>query len=220
MKWKARSFDRLAGVYHALEWIAFGRGLERARFCHIESLQACHRVLILGEGDGRYLARLLRRFPKLRIECLDGSRAMLARAEAGLTEVERRQVVFRHGDARTAEFGAVEFDAVVTLFFLDCFSEAEVAGLVERVGRALRPEARWMWADFALPERGWRRWRAALWVSGLYGFFRWRTELNVRCLPPSESLLREAGWCLREQRSWQAGLLRSAVYERQSDQRI
>ena len=161
MKPTVRSFDRLAGVYQALEWIAFGRGLERARFCHIESLRACRRVLILGEGDGRYLARLLRRFPELRIECLDGSRAMLARAEAGLTEVERRQVVFRHVDARTAEFGAGEFDAVVTLFFLDCFSEAEVAKLVERVGRALRPAACWVWADFAIPERGWRRWRAA-----------------------------------------------------------
>ncbi len=214
MKAESRSFDRLAAVYGALEWLAFGSGLETARFWHLESLRGCRRVLILGEGDGRYLARLVRRFPEMVVKCLDGSAAMLERAAARLTEAERRRVVFLHGDARTTEFGAEEFDAVVTLFFLDCFTGADARSVVERAGRALRPTARWVWADFAIPARGWRRRRAELWVGGLYVFFRWWTGLGARRLPPSETLLREAGWTMRLEKSAQAGLLRSAVYER------
>jgi ubiquinone/menaquinone biosynthesis C-methylase UbiE len=214
MKPIAKSFDGLARVYLGLERLAFGSDLEAARFCHLESLRGCGRVLILGEGDGRYLTRLVRRFPDLRVECLDGSAAMLGRAAARLTEEERLRVVFRQADARLAELGEGKFDAVVTLFFLDCFTGLEVRGLVERVGRALRSRAVWVWSDFAIPTSGWRRWRAELWVGGLYGVFRWRTGLTARRLPPSEALLRAAGWTAVVEKNRQAGLLRSVVYER------
>jgi len=152
-------FDGLASAYVWLERLAFGRDLESARFSHLDHLQGCHRVLVLGEGDGRFLAQLVRRFPAMRIECLDASSAMLAKAEGRLSAEDRARVNFRQEDALLAQFGKDEYDAVVTLFFLDCFSAEEVAGLIGRIRTALRDDARWLWADFALPHRGWRRWR-------------------------------------------------------------
>ena len=214
MKPDRRSFDRLSGVYRVLEWLAFGADLERTRFGLLDSLRECRRVLVLGEGDGRFLARLVRRFPEISVDCLDSSAGMLARARARLTLEEQARVNFRLHDVRTAELGTGNFDAVVTLFFLDCFTEAEVTTLVARITTALRPDARWLWADFALPARGWRRWRAQVWVGGLYGFFRWQTELTARRLPPTEALLRAAGFAVCAERSLQAGLLRSAVFTR------
>ena len=61
------NFDRLAGIYRLLEFLAFGRDLERARFRLLETLAECHSVLVLGEGDGRCLARLARVAPEARI---------------------------------------------------------------------------------------------------------------------------------------------------------
>jgi len=208
------SFDRLAFAYEWLEWIAFGSELETARFCHLDHLRDCQRALILGEGDGRFLERLVRRFPALRVDCVDASGAMLAKAKGRLTVEERRRVTFRHEDALSAEFDPGVYDAVVTMFFLDCFSTDELQGLIDRVTAALQEDASWLCADFALPLRGWRRWRAALWLRGMYLFFQWQTQLSARRLPPMEGLLRSAGWEVQSRKTLQADLLCSAVFKR------
>ena len=78
----AANFDPLARLYRALEYLAFGGDLERARFCLLDHLAGRRSILILGEGDGRCLARLLPLAPEARIHCLDASPAMLARAGA------------------------------------------------------------------------------------------------------------------------------------------
>ena len=207
------NFDSLASAYHWLEWLAFGADLETARFCHLEHLRGCRRVLVLGEGDGRFLAQLVRRFPEVCVDCVDASGAMLAQVNARLQEDERHRVTFRQEDVLTAQFETRAYDAVVTLFFLDCFSLEEVARLVDRVQPALCKNACWLWADFALPPRGWRHWRAAIWLRSLYLFFRWQTALAAQELPPAEELLLQAGFELCAEKTLQAGLLRSAVYQ-------
>lgn len=205
-------FDRLARIYHALEWLAFGRDLGRARFCLLDRLAGCRSILVLGEGDGRVLARLVSVASAARIHCFDASPAMLARARARLAPADAARVTFTCGDARTAGFPPGAHDAVVTLFFLDCFAAAEVAALVSRIHAALRPGACWLFADFALPPRGFRRWRARIWLAGLYAFFRWETGLQARALPPSEASIRAAGFSLEAEEERQLGLLRTVLF--------
>ena len=86
MKANTRNFDGLAKIYRLLEWLAFGQILETARFSHLDALKGCRRVLILGEGDGRFLARLIRQYPDLTVVCIDRSRTMLARAAGRLLD--------------------------------------------------------------------------------------------------------------------------------------
>jgi ubiquinone/menaquinone biosynthesis C-methylase UbiE len=94
-----RNFDRLAGIYRALEYIAFGRDLERARFFHLDRLSESRSILVLGEGDGRCLERLVSAAPKARIDCLDFSPAMLACAARRIVDHEAVQrVTFRQAD--------------------------------------------------------------------------------------------------------------------------
>ncbi len=78
----AANFDRLARIYRALEFLAFGGALERARFCFLDRLGGCDDILVLGEGDGRCLERLVGLAPHARIRCVDSSPAMLAVAAA------------------------------------------------------------------------------------------------------------------------------------------
>lgn len=209
------NFDRLARIYRALEFLAFGRDLERARFCLLDRLAGCESILVLGEGDGRCLARLVHAAPRARLHCFDGSAAMLARARARIAGAEAgRRVTFTQADLRTTEFTAQGYDAVVTLFFLDCFDAATTSALVGRVTRALRPDAGWLFADFAVPPRGYPRLRARLWLALLYGFFRWETGLGARELPPSEALIRAAGFTAVETREHQLGLIRTVFFSR------
>ncbi|MDB6128882.1 MAG: SAM-dependent methlyltransferase, partial [Verrucomicrobia bacterium] len=187
---RAANFDPLARIYRTLEWIAFGGDLERARFVWLDRLADCRSILILGEGDGRCLARLLRLAPDARIHCLDASPAMLDRAETRIAGTgNRERVTFECANALEAEFPSSTYDAVVTLFFLDCFAADQAGELVRRIQPSLKPGTRWLFADFVLPQRGVARLRARVWLAGLYAFFRWQTGLRSRELPPSEKLL-------------------------------
>jgi SAM-dependent methyltransferase len=212
---KPSGFDRLAAPYRGLELLAFGRDLERARFCLLDRLGGRESILILGEGDGRCVARLLGAAPGARIHCVDASAAMIARARARIAgHPAAGRVTFEQADARGLAPRAGSYDAVLTLFFLDCFPAGEVAELIARLQPGLRPGALWLFADFVLPVRGWRRARARLWLRGLYAFFRWQTGLSARELPPSEELLVRAGWREQERREFQRGLVRAALFSR------
>lgn len=206
------NFDSLAGLYRALEFLAFGRDLERARFTFLPELAACRRILVLGEGDGRCLQRLLACAPQAQIDCLDLSAAMLARAAARLPATDRPRVHFVQADLLTEDPPGTGYDAIVTCFFLDCFTAPQVTALLTRLLPRLAPGAHWLWADFVLPPRGLAHWRARVWLAALYTFFRWQTDLAVRALPPTEALLRAAGCQPVAQRDFQAGLLRAAVF--------
>ncbi len=205
-------FDRLAGIYRLLEFAAFGGSLERARFAFLGRLADCREILVLGEGDGRCLARLVRAAPRARIRCVDASAAMLAKAAARLRPEDRLRVRLERADAFAADLPPERYDAVLTLFFLDCFPAARAAELVERIRGSLRPDAAWLWADFRVPERGLTRWRARATLPLLYAFFRWRTGLAARELPPAEALLARAGLACEAQADFQDGFVRSAAW--------
>jgi ubiquinone/menaquinone biosynthesis C-methylase UbiE len=208
-------FDRMARWYRTLEFAAFGRDLERARFAFLDRLADRTSILLLGEGDGRCAARLLRVAPGARIVCVDSSPGMIERASrrTRLTG-EGDRVTFECADIRSFSPAPGQFDAVATLFLLDCFRAEEVASIVSRTGAALRPGAIWIFADFAVPPRGIARVRARMWVALLYAFFRWETALPASALPPSEGALGLAGWQLAESVDLQWGLVRSCVFRR------
>jgi ubiquinone/menaquinone biosynthesis C-methylase UbiE len=213
VKTAAPDFDGLAGIYRGLEFLAFGRDLERARFCLLDQLAGCREILVLGEGDGRCLARLVRAAPRARIRCVDASAGMLARAATRLADPAlRARVDFEHADALALPLPPGRYDAVVTLFFLDCFLPDQVSALVSRVRDSLQPGGLWLWSDFACPPRGWRRWQARVSLRLLYLFFRWQTGLPARALPPAEAILAEAGFERAAEREFQGGFLRSALF--------
>jgi ubiquinone/menaquinone biosynthesis C-methylase UbiE len=208
-------FDRLARGYRILEFIAFGSDLERARFAFLDRLAGSSEILLLGEGDGRCAERLARLVTGARIHCVDSSRGMIERASRRIAAAGAGdRVTFECADALSFSPAPARFDAVATLFFLDCFDEAGVASIVGRIDASLRPQARWLFADFVLPRRGLARLRARAWLGILYAFFRFTTSLRTSKLPPSEEVLARAGWGRTACRDFQLGLIRSAVFER------
>ena len=215
MKGRSRGFDRLARGYRAMEVLAFGRDLERARFEHLDRLRGCRDILLLGEGDGRCVERLATLAPAARIVCVDSSPGMIERARGRLAGTEASgRVSFICADALTYEPEPLRFDAVDTLFFLDCFGARDAARIVARVGAALKPGAVWLFADFVIPQKGLARARARFWIGFLYAFFRWETGLGVSALPPSEEILEREGWAPVASRDFQHGLIRSALLAR------
>lgn len=211
------SFDGIARVYRLLEYAAFGRGLQRSREAHLGQLSRCADILIMGDGDGRCLTAVMRAAPYARVHCVDDSQTMLNLADARLSRDERRRVTFERVDARAFDPGPRTFDAMITMFFLDCFVERDVRALIERLVPHLRADGVWLFTDFSIPAHGLARVHAQIVVGGLYGFFRMATGLQARDLPPSEALLAAAGLRLTATTDYRMGLIRSPVYARSSD---
>lgn len=210
---RAAGFDRVASIYRTLEYLAFGRSLERARFMYLDRLAGCRSVLVIGDGDGRCVERLAALAPAARIVCIDTSGAMLARLASRLDAATRARVELVQADVRTVDLGVESFDAVLTMFVLDCLSATDVEVVVRRLLAHLRPHGQWLFVDFTIPPRGWRRLRARLWVGLLYRFFAWQTGLDVRELPPSESILRRAGLMPAAEATFEHGMIRSVVLD-------
>jgi ubiquinone/menaquinone biosynthesis C-methylase UbiE len=125
------------------------------------------------------------------------------------------QVRFVCADAMTTSLPAAQYDGLVTAFFLDCFTDAELPVLVERLARCLKPDGVWIMADFNIPPRpAVARLHAKLIVSALTAAFRLLVGHRPRVLPQMDAVIQAAGFGVRCE--WRArwGLLRAAVYQR------
>jgi SAM-dependent methyltransferase len=211
---RTANFDSVARIYRWLEYAAFGRLLEKARFTHLGRLADRREILLLGDGDGRALERLLTTAPSSRIVSVDASKAMLALAARRVPRADQHRVTFVHADARTLDLPPGAHDAVVTQFFLDCFTARDVTSLVERIGQATDRDSLWIYTDFAIPERGIRRVVARVVIAALYWFFRWRTGLTAGELPPAEQVIGNAGFRPIDEATFAAGLIRSVVFRK------
>lgn len=87
------NFDRIAPHYQWLEVLFAGRTLQSCRTAWLddEVISGCRSVLIIGEGDGRFLAECATRLPEAEILCVDGSAGMLEAARQRLASVPSRE---------------------------------------------------------------------------------------------------------------------------------
>ncbi len=202
--------DRIAPWYRGLEYLMFGRALERRRFEFLNELATARRVLVLGDGDGRFTAALVARNRHVEIDSVDLSRRMLDLARRRIGTDGRVHLL--QADARSFEPSG-SYDAIVAHFFLDCLSNSETQDLIARLSKALRPGGKWIVSEFQIPEAGLMSFAASSIVSALYLAFRVCTGLRVNRLPDHRTALSRSGFRRRELRTEAAGLLISEVWE-------
>lgn len=210
---KAVNFDRLARPYRWLEYATFGTALERCRFHFLPQLAGARRALVLGDGDGRFLARLLRANPLLEADVVDISPAMLRRLYGRLTPEERRRVTLHQADARGFAPPEARYDLVATHFFFDCLFEDELAALIERVAPMLTPGAWWVVSEFAEPQGKAASLAGRGVIAALYGAFGLLTGLRVRSLPDHGAALGALGFRVLMEQPWLGGLLLSQFWQ-------
>jgi ubiquinone/menaquinone biosynthesis C-methylase UbiE len=213
-------FGRLARVYRWMEYFSFGPYLQQCRTSMLDEITSLHRGLIYGDGDGRFLAELVKRAPQVEVTAVDASAEMLRQTARKLPAGSRVRLV--KADALTCDpgkFPEAPFDLVVSHFFLDCFTEAETALLLTRVQEAVHQGTIWIVSDFAIPERTPAKQIANLIVHGLYRAFGLLTGLRIRCLPDHSRVMQKAGWLLEDRQQLLFGLLVSERWRRPPSER-
>ena len=217
---RAANFDAIARPYRWLEYITFGRLLERVRFAHISRITDRKRALILGDGDGRFLARLAVQNQELNFEAVDVSARMLALLQSKICEVGAGyRVTITQADVNDGSFHprGSEFDLVVTHFFFDCFTEREVETIIDRIIPRLTHESIWIVSEFDVPSAGPRMWARIL-IRLLYTSFGLLTGLAVRSLPDYCRILRSRGFRLEKQTMNLGGILVSELWRWEKQQ--
>ncbi len=209
------SFDSLAAHYRWMEWLLAGRKLQRCRTAFLRRIHPPCEVLLLGEGNGRFLEALLQIHPQARVTCVDASAAMLERARARLAG-DSSNVAFVHADIFSWAAPGRKFDLIASHFFLDCFLPDEIDWIVDRIADAAVPNAQWLLADFCEPAKGPARWRARIILRSMYVFFRRVTGLSGSRITPPEKFLQPRGFRLRAQVITEWGLLHSDWWTRDS----
>lgn len=204
---EAADFDALARAYRWLEYATFGLVLERCRFEFLPALRDRRRALILGDGDGRFTARLMREAPELTADCVDASSGMLEllKRRAPRARVQRADIR-RFAPSKTG------YDLVATHFFLDCLSQEEMQALISRLTPSMAPGALWVVSEFAVPQHGPMRPAARALIAALYRAFRLLTGLRVDRVPDYAAALSAAGFRPVTVRARLRGLLRSELW--------
>ena len=184
-------FCGIAQFYHLIEQISMGSALQKARTYQIKRLArlaAPRRALLIGEGDGSFLIAFRRQFPATHITVVERSKKMIERAQRRIakSDIDLANILFIHADLLQANIETSGYDLVTTMFFLDNFDEVAVETCINRIIPALKPDAYWLVSDFTLPEGGWRRVRAHIWLWVLYRFFRMVAKIPAQQLPNIE----------------------------------
>ncbi len=205
------SFDVLAPHYRWMELVSAGEMLQRCRTAFLRRVPAVENILILGEGNGRFLLECRRRFPDATITVVDASARMieLARKRLARQGVTNRSIDFIRADALTWTPPARAFDLIVTHFFLDCFRGDQLGVLIPKLARAAAPGANWLLADFQAAPAGWRRHRSRFILWLMYRFFIAATRLPARTLTAPDELLERSGFNLRAREIYDWELLHS-----------
>ena len=206
-------FDRVAHVYRWAEYVSLGPLLQQTRTHFLQQLTDRRNALLFGDGDGRFVARLLQQNGELKATAVDTSRTML-KLLMGRSNGGRGRLSTWQGSALDFSPSA-DVDLVVTHFFLDCLTQSEVDALAQKIGAVVGPGTLWLVSDFGSPRARILKPFAAFYVRLLYFAFRVLTGLKVKRLPDPERSLSAAGFRRMARYERLYGLLYTELWQRQ-----
>jgi hypothetical protein len=227
------NFDPIARLYRYAEYLTLGPLLQRTRTHFLPQLPPRHRALILGDGDGRFLAQLLTSQPHLHALAVDTSATMLhllhRRCQPHANRLQTLQTsaldlfpaTNRYPEPSGSglitvgeEFGALAPDLITTHFFLDCLTQPELDTLAKNLATNTAPGTLWLLSDFAIPPTPLLKPLAALYIRALYLAFRILTGLRVTHLPNPQAALTAAGFDRIARHDILYGLLYTEIWKR------
>lgn len=206
-------FDKLAPWYFFLEKLIFEDQLQECRTSQTKRLTNARNVLILGDGNGRFLESFLEANKYANIESIDISKKMisLAKNRIGLI-LNGRKVNFINADVFKWEFPKNKYDLVVANFFLDCFTIPELKNLTEKISVSLIPKGKFIYGDFNIPNSFFKKNLFYLMLSLMYIFFRIFTRISARSLYDPSFLLIQNGFKLENEDHQLCSFLKSQLW--------
>ena len=201
-------FNLVAPFYPGLERLIFGTQLDDARQTFLLEILKANQVLLMGEGNGRFLKLLNTRKFAGRVRVVEKSSMMIRLAKNHVGPVGKVDLEFVQGDFRRCQLGK-GFDCVVTHFFLDLFNPPAQLAIIEEFAELTDAMATWINVDF-IPARSWRG-RVLMWWQ--YRFFRVVSRIEAKSCSDELPAALQSGWSLVEAVPYLGGLVVARRYQ-------
>lgn len=170
----ASNYDNAAWFYDSLARLVYGKALIKAQVYLLQFIQPNSNILIVGGGTGWILEELTKIHPSgLTITYVEISAKMTALSQKRNTGDNR--VTFINDAIENVNLSN-NFDAVITPFLFDNFTEQTLQKVFHHIHNSLKPNAIWLNTDFQLTGKWWQK----LLLKSMILFFRlWcRIESN------------------------------------------
>ena len=187
----SNNYDPVARYYDFLSWLVFGQAEINAQVELLGYLAPGSRLLIVGGGTGWILEKIAAVHSSgLHITYVESSPRMMElsrKRNCGHNSVEFVLLPIE-------EFVAPSpFDCILTGFVFDNFSADKARTVVRQLGLLLREGGHWLYADFYLPKRKRKLWKAVL-LRAMYIAARIICRVEASKLPDMEAIFGEAGY--------------------------
>lgn len=207
------SFEKLAPWYLLLEKLSFGNQLQQCRISQLKEIKDAASVLILGDGNGRFLESFLKSNVNAKIDSLDISQKMISLAKSRIRLIPNNtQIVFIHTNVFDWDFPKNKYDLVVTNFFLDCFTFKELVNLTNKISLSLKIEGKLIYGDFNVPKSFFIKILTLPILGGMYLFFKFITGITANKLIDPSLLLIDNGFTLKNEKYQLGCFLKSQLW--------
>lgn len=143
------NFDFVAPAYPLLERASFGDALNKARRAFLRQTARATHVLLIGEGNGRFLAELLARKRGGCVTVIDSIPKMLRLLTKRVSTIRRyTELKLLVADFLIWDGENARYDAVVTHFFLDLFRPDSQLRAITKITEVSKPGALWVNVDY------------------------------------------------------------------------
>lgn len=186
MERRLNRFDGIAPIYDFLADIVFFGAIKKAQEIHLDQIPPNARILVLGGGSGRWMRKLFQLNAGCTVYFVEASSRMLKKVEQNNSE-HLEQIELVHGTH--LDTPEIQFDAVITHFFLDMFSNDNVVDVIKLVKRRVKKEGLWLVADFVK-----KHWWHSLFLRMMYIFFRVVGSIDARKLPEWQTAIEGNGF--------------------------
>lgn len=189
----------------------FGSRLDKARHAFSDTVVQAGRILLVGEGNGRFLTSLLGQKGDGCVKVVEKSTVMVRLAKDRIRKLEdmRCDVEFIETDLHRCQPGE-GFDCVVTHFFLDLFNPPGQTAIIEKFAELTTENATWINVDF-IPARTLRG-RLLIWLA--YRFFRMISRIEAKSCSDESPVATQSGWILAEAIPYLGGLVVARRYRK------
>ncbi len=177
----AASFKNSAWFYDPLSRLVYGKAILNAQLYLISFIKPGSKILIVGGGTGWVLEELAKLHPTgLSITYIEVAADMMALSKK--SDTGHNEVVFIQ-DAIENTFLPADFDAVLTPFLFDNFTEETLKKVFDHIVVLIKPGGLWLNCDFQLTGKWWQ----VVLLKSMFIFFRLICGIEASKLPQIEA---------------------------------
>jgi len=205
------NYDKIARHYDKLSRLVFFKAQLNAQINQLSHIPQNSNVLIAGGGTGWILEELAKVHPAgLKIVYVEISAKMIALSKA--RNYRGNEVIFLNQGIETFT-AKTAFDAVLTPFLFDNFSEKRASQVFEQLDSCLKPAALWFLVDFSLNTSKGKWWKLLL-LKSMYRFFKLLGIVEASNLIDMHPYFLKRNYEVVEERFYYGDFIKGAIYKK------